>query len=366
MEGAGLDALVRLASDLVRLDSRSPRSNLAVVERILPELVGFEIERLDYVDAAGVAKYALVAARGSGGLAFSGHMDTVPDTGWTTDPWSGEVRDGVLHGLGSADMKGPLAACILAARGLPAEVPVCLLITTDEETTKLGARAIVERSRLARSFAPRGIVVAEPTRLVPVRGHRASVTFTAISRGVQAHSATGKGVNANWALVEFLAEMKAVRQRLIDDPSLQDAAYDPVVSDFNLIIDNHGAAFNVTVPKATVKIKYRYSHRIDPEIITRAVRAAAGQSGLELVIDTEGSPPELPLDHPLIRQACALSGAAAMTVPFGTDASELQVLAPCVIIGPGDIAQAHRPGECVEIAELHRGVELFRTMAVEQ
>ena len=260
-------------------------------------------------------------------------------------------------------MKGPLAACILAARGLPVSVPVCLLITTDEETTKLGARAIVERSKLARSYAPRGIVIAEPTRLTQVRGHRASLTFTIISHGVQAHSATGKGINANWALVEFLADMKAVRKRLDTDTSLQDTAYEPAISDFNMVIDNHGTAFNTTVPKATVRIKYRYSHRIDPEIISNAVREAAAKSGLELRIDTEGNPPELPPDHPLIRQACALSGSEAITVPFGTDASQLQALAPCVIIGPGDIGQAHRPGECVEVAELHRGVELFKTMA---
>lgn len=130
-----------LARDLVALDSRSNLSNLALAERIEAELGGFELERLDFTDATGVAKRALVAHRGPpGGLALSGHMDTVPATGWVDDPWSGRVADGVLHGLGSADMKGPLAAAILAARTLPPDVPVTLLVTTDEETTKEGAR----------------------------------------------------------------------------------------------------------------------------------------------------------------------------------------------------------------------------------
>ena len=82
---------------------------------------GFEIERIEYTDAAGVPKRVLVAHRGGrGGIAFSGHMDTVPDTGWQDDPWSGRIDgDGVLHGLGSTDMKGPLAAAIVAARALP-------------------------------------------------------------------------------------------------------------------------------------------------------------------------------------------------------------------------------------------------------
>ena len=162
--------LIELAADLVRLDSRSFVSNLAVAERIEAELGGFEIERLDYADAAGVAKRALVAHRGGiGGLAFSGHMDTVPDTGWTTDPWDGRIEGGRLHGLGSTDMKGPLAACIVAARALPEGVPVSLFITTDEETTKAGARLIAAESRLARRAAPAAILVAEPTMMTPVK-----------------------------------------------------------------------------------------------------------------------------------------------------------------------------------------------------
>ena len=71
-------ALARLAADLVSIDSRSSVSNLAVAERIEAELGGFEVERLDYTDAAGVPKRALVAHRGPpGGYALSGHMDKV-------------------------------------------------------------------------------------------------------------------------------------------------------------------------------------------------------------------------------------------------------------------------------------------------
>ncbi|MBW6400734.1 M20/M25/M40 family metallo-hydrolase [Roseomonas sp. HJA6] len=354
------DAVLRLAADLVAIDSRSAISNIPVADRIEAELTGFEIERVDYTDANGVAKRALVAHRGpTGGYALSGHMDTVPETGWTDPPWTPRVIDGVLHGLGSVDMKGPVAACILAARGLPADVPVTLLLTTDEETSKQGARAVAA-SGFARSLGLKGIVVAEPTGLAPVRGHRSHIEYTAVATGVQAHSSTGLGTNANWALIPFLAEMKTVFERLRHDPIFHDNAYDPPFSDFNLVIDNHGTAVNVTVAKATARIKFRRSRSIDYAGIEAAVKDAAERAGVILTEKREGRPPELPLDHPLVRLGEGVTGQVARTAPYGTDASELQDLAPCLVLGPGSIATAHTPHECVAVADLAAAVSLFR------
>lgn len=352
--------LVRLAVDLVRIDSRSALSNIPVADRIEAELDSFEIERLDYTDGAGVAKRCLVAHRGGpGGLALSGHMDTVPNTGWTDDPWSGRIADGILHGLGSVDMKANVASCIMAAKASPRAT---LLITTDEETTKQGARFIAEHSKLARRAELRGTIVAEPTSLIPVRGHRAHIAFTATAEGVQAHSSTGKGLNANWALIPFLVEVKAMFERLRNDAALQDPAYDPPFSDFNLVIDNHGTAVNVTAAKATARIKFRYSHRIDPTPVVAAMRESAKANGLTLEEMREGHPPELPVDHPLIRLAAEITGQAPRTAPYGTDASELQAIAPCVVLGPGSIEYAHTPREQVPVGELAKAVTIFQRM----
>lgn len=349
--------LAAFAAEMVRLDSRSAISNLAMAERVEAELAGFAVERLDYADAAGVAKRVLVAHRGGpGGLALSAHMDTVPETGWTEDPWSGAIRDGVLHGLGSADMKGPLAAIIRAAQAAPRAT---LILTTDEETTEAGARAVAARSALVREAAPAGIIVAEPTRLRPVRGHRSHVFLTATARGVQAHSSTGQGTNANWALIPFLAELRAVHAMLREDPAWQDAAYDPPFSDFNLVLDNHGTAINVTVPVATARVKFRYSRRMDPAPLLARLEAAAAACGVDLAVAREGLPPELPADHPLVRLCEQATGQGATTVPFGTDASILQDVAPCVILGPGDIGVAHTPHERVAVSELEAARDLY-------
>jgi acetylornithine deacetylase len=356
--------LVSLARELIAIDSRSFISNLPIAERVEAALPGFQVERIDYADEAGVAKRALVAHRGpQGGIALSGHMDTVPDTGWQEDPWSARLDNGILHGLGSTDMKGPLATAIIAARGLPDSVPITLLITTDEETTKYGAHLIARNSNLIREVKPRGIVVVEPTALAPVRGHRSHIHFTCVATGVQAHSSTGRGQNANWTLIPFLLEMKDLFERLRHDASLQDPDYDPPFSDFNLVLDNHGAAVNVTVPKATARIKYRYSAKVDPTPILRAVYDAASRHGIAVSEAREGLPPELPAEHPLIRLCVELTGKLAETAPYGTDASELQAIAPCVVLGPGDIAEAHTPTEKARVADMVAAVPLLMQLA---
>src|SRR5271166_3674246 len=366
--------VMELARDLVMIDSRSFVSNYPLANRIEAALAGFELERLDYHDLNGVEKCALVAHRGpkgaadggfKGGLALCAHMDTVPDTGWRSDPWSGRIADGRLFGLGSTDMKGPLAAAIVAANALPARGAITLLLTTDEETTKAGAREIAKRSMLARAVRPRAILVVEPTRMIPMRGHRVHVVFTAVATGTQAHSSTGRGRNANWDLLPFLMEMRTLHERLRHDPGLQDPAYDPPFSDFNLVLDNHGAAVNVAVPKATAIIKFRYSAKVDPQPVVDTVRAAAERAGLALSEAREGDPPELAQSHPFVQLCSRVAGAAAGVAPYGTDASELQALAPCVILGPGDIAQAHAPDECVSIADLAASVPLFMQLAQE-
>jgi acetylornithine deacetylase len=353
-------AVITLARELVALDSRSFVSNLPVADRVEAALGGFDIERLDYTDPAGVAKRVLVAHRGpAGGIALSGHMDTVPDTGWQENPWSARLEAGILHGLGSTDMKGPVAAAIVAARALPDSVPITLLITTDEETTKQGARLIAQTSELVRRVKPHGIVVVEPTGMVPVRGHRSHIAFTCVATGMQAHSSTGRGRNANWELIPFLVEMKSVFERLRTDKSLQDADYAPPFSDFNVVIDNHGAAVNVTVPKATARIKFRYSAKIDPSPVLQAVQDAAKRFSIAVTEAREGFPPELPADHPLVRHCVDMVERPPTTAPYGTDASELQAIAPCVVLGPGDIAEAHTPTEKVRVAELVAAVPML-------
>lgn len=355
-----MSAVLDLARELVSIDSRSFVSTIPVMTRLEQELTGFQVERVDYHDEHGIAKRSLVAYRGDGtpALAFSGHLDTVPDTGWEQNPFEPRVADGLLHGLGSADMKGPVSAMTRAVLDNP-ELPAMLIITADEEIGKAGARAVVERSQLIRQYPPKALVIGEPTRLRCVRGHKANVSFVAESRGIQAHSSTGEGVNANLQLLPFLMVVREWAMRLRSDAQWQDPAYEPPFPDFNFVIDNHGTAANVTCARATCQIKFRYTHSNDPEPVVVAMEAAAREHGVSLQVNRDGLPPELPVDHPLVQLGATLSGQPPITVPFGTDATVLQALGPVIILGPGDIADAHKPTEKLDIAQLEQAVGLY-------
>jgi acetylornithine deacetylase len=355
-----LDPL-HFSEDLIRLDSRSFVSNVAAAERVREELRGFDVEVIDYADPKGVSKRNLVAYRGPGpgGLLLSGHLDTVPDTGWTRSAFEPLVEGGRLTGLGSAYMKGPIAAMVAAGASAPENLPVTFLFTADEEAGKQGVREVLKRSELLRRHKPRAIVIGEPTGLTCLRGHRVDIQFTADAEGVQAHSSTGEGVNANLALIPFLADMRELHYTLRRDTRYHDPLYTPPFCDLNLVVDNYGAASNMTVGKATCRIKFRYSKSFDPEWVVETIQAAARRNGLALSVAREASPPELAPEHPLVQLGVRLSGQPARVAGLGTEASELKALAPTIVIGPGRIEDAHRPGEHIDVAQLRQSVELF-------
>ncbi len=362
-----LPEIIAVASRLIAIDTRSSRSNRAFADCVASELPGFTIERLDFKDPDGIEKTALVALRGEAGgcLAFSAHMDTVPPVGWTRDPFRPTVQEGRLYGLGSCDMKGPMAAAIVAARSLSADHATMLLLTCDEETNKAGARRIVSQSQMLKAYPPAGILVVEPTDLRPLRGHRSDVQFTATARGIQAHSSTADGLNANIALIPFLSEMRDLYLVLRADPRLQDPSYAPPWCDLNIIVDNHGTATNITAPLATCRMKFRYSKAFDPAWVIERVEAAALRNGLELVVRQEGTPPELPVEHPFVHLAAAVTAASPDVGAFGSDASQFAAVAPTLILGPGSMEQAHKPEEFIGLEQLERSITVFQQLATD-
>jgi acetylornithine deacetylase len=351
---------LRLASRLIAIDTRSSRSNVELVDLLVVELKRFEVERLDFCDSEGIAKSVLVALAGASNdkapIALAAHMDTVPPIGWTRDPFKPAVEQGRLYGLGSCDMKGPLAAAVAAAHLSAASQQVILLLTCDEETTKAGARKIVADSVLLREKKPSAIFVVEPTEMAPLRGHRVDIQFIADASGIAAHSSTPDGVNANVALIPFLSDMRDLHHRLRSDPALQDPDYTPPWCDLNIIIDNYQTPMNATPARATCRMKFRYSRRIPAARVVETVEHSARQHGIALQVRWEGTPPELASDHPLVQHAERVSGVSSRLGAFGSDASQFGAVAPTLLFGPGSMSQAHRPDEYIDVMQLRQSV----------
>ena len=226
-------------------------------------------------------------------------------------------------------------------------------------------REVVARSRILADHTPACFIVGEPTLLGVVRGHRADVQFTVTSHGRQAHSSTGKGLNANLALVPFLVDMRALHLRLRKDESLHDPQYDPPFCDLNFVVDNHGTLPNTTPGLATCRIKFRYSKAFDPAPVIEEVRRAAAAHGLGIVIRAEAPPPELEPDAPEVRALEHIVGGHARVMGLGTEASEYSRLAPTLIFGPGDLDDAHRPDEGIEVEQLFAAQRAYARIARE-
>src|SRR5271163_3086453 len=95
------------------------------------------------------------------------------------------------------------------------------------------------------------------------------------------------------------------------------------------------------------------------------VHEAASRHDVTVTEAEECRPPELHAAHPFVRHCSDVTGHPATTAPFGTDASILRNIAPCVVLGPGDIDVAHKPAEAVRISDLVAAIPVFRALALE-
>lgn len=357
---------LRLLSEIIAIDSQSHVCSLPIFDRVERELSGWRIEHIDYIDDRGTKKRNLVARHpdSASPLAFAGHLDTVSKAGWVRDPFAATIEGDCLYGLGSSDMKGPIAAFLTACQTMPPPSRPTIVLTSDEEVGKQGVRETVMHSQLLQEYRPEGFIVAEPTALQIIRGHRVDILFTVRSVGIQAHSSTGRGMNANIALIPFLSEMRELYQDLRTNARLYDVQYEPPYCDLNIVIDNHGVFPNMTAGLSTCQMKFRYSKSFDPGSVVDRITDSARRHDLELTVKRESPPPELAPDHPFVAAVEEIIGTRARVAGLGTEASEYSKIAPCLVFGPGDIEHAHKPTEYIDLQQFYKSIELFRRIAL--
>ncbi|TNE66977.1 MAG: hypothetical protein EP336_08745 [Rhodobacteraceae bacterium] len=129
-------------------------------------------------------------------------------------------------------------------------------------------------------------------------------------------------------LIPFLSDMRALHLKLRDESAFQDVAYMPSWCDLNIVVNNDGAAPNITVGRVSCHMKFRYSKAIDPVWVAEAVETSASAHGIALEVRLEGHASELAADHPYVRVLEKLSGKPARVAGFGSDASQFSAIAP--------------------------------------
>jgi succinyl-diaminopimelate desuccinylase len=322
----------------------------------------------------------LWATHGEGGstLAFLGHTDVVPSgptDAWRFDPFAPTVLDGVLYGRGAADMKGSVAAMVVALESFVAAHPdhpgrVGLLLTSDEEgpTNLDGMRKVAEHFR-AEGERIDWCVVGEPSSkarlgdLIRV-GRRGSLSGTLVVHGVQGHVAyPDKAKNPIHAFAPALAELAAERW---DEGN---ADFPPTSFQVSNLDAGTGAT-NVIPGTLTALFNFRYSTASTAEQLKARTVAMLDRHGLDYALDwnLSGEPFLTPPGGRLREVVVAVCRELAGVAPeesTGGGTSDGRFIAPLgaevVELGPVN-ATIHQVDECVAVADLQQLPALYQAV----
>ena len=364
-------------SRLIAFDTTSRHSNLALIHDCADylESLGLKPWLSHNADQSKANLFATIAAADGnteGGLILSGHTDVVPTDGqtWQSDPYRADIREGRLYGRGSADMKGFIAAVLAAA---PAMVqaglkrPLHIALSYDEEIGCLGAPVMIAELQ-KRGLTPEHCIVGEPTSMRMVVAHKGIHTFRCAVHGKAAHSSlTPQGVNAiEYAakLIVFINELAGrLKARHDTDPD-----YDVPFSTLSVNTIAGGIAGNIVPQLCEFEFDYRNLPHMSPADITAPIEAhirevlqpqmQAVEAACRIDMRHGENVPAMPeaeaaLLHDLITQL--VEDSSRLKVAYATEGGQFQQAGiATVICGPGNIEQAHKADEFVELSQLAR------------
>ena len=373
------DAVVALTVELVETPSVNDPSRgmpeeaaaAAVYARALVD-IGFEVELVD----AAPGRPNVIGRWSSGTpgptMLLSGHLDTVGVERYE-DPFVATREYGRIHGRGSADMKGGLAAIVEACRlvttaDAPLHGDVLVIATVDEEEGMLGSKQFLRGGPVA-DFA----VIAEPTNLVVCPAHKGQLALNVSTFGRSVHSSVPhEGVNAIGHMGRVLAALDSYASELAarePHPLCGTPTMNPGVI--------AGGDYVSQVPDTcTLEIDRRFLADESIESLYREIRGVLDPlREADATFRYELSDPTMvchaldtPVDSPLVVsfvEAVELTRGAATTAGLAAATDAPQFGCPAVVCGPGSLVQAHSLDEYVEIDELVDAAAVFAAATIE-
>lgn len=322
-------------------------------------------------------KAALIAHAGpwvEGAVVLSGHSDVVPVEGqvWTSDPWTVVERDGRLFGRGTCDMKGFVALAVWAvvkAQGRGVARPLQLALSYDEEIGCTGAPPMI---RTMQDVVPKGDIalIGEPSRMKVITGHKGGTGYAVHVKGYEVHSSLlPEGVSAVMEAARLISWVNDHNDEIQARPrGVVGGRFHPPFTTLHVGRIQGGTADNITAGDCRFAVEMRCVPDDDPEAHAGAFRAEAQkldaalkarrpEAGVHLEKFFDVSPLRPEVEGPAEALARALTGDNATgVVSYGTEAGQFQDAGySAVVIGPGDIAQAHQADEYLEVSEFQAG-----------
>jgi putative selenium metabolism hydrolase len=384
---ASRDRTADMLSAIVRIPSFSGKEE-AVCRKIaaLCGDAGFDEVRFD-----GLGSVIAQVGRGPRTLAIDAHIDTVgvgDPSRWEADPFSGLVKDGLVHGRGTADQKGGAAAMIAAGRILKdlrydGAYSVYFTFTVlEEDCDGLCWRYLIEKDGLRPDLA----VSTEPTSCRLYRGQRGRMEIEATVRGISAHgSAPERGQSAAYKAARAVLAMEAMNGTLAADEFLGKGTV--VVSK----IDVHGPSQCAVPDQGSVYLDRRLTWGETAEMALGQVRAAMGADAEKVAMpwyDGKGwnggsygqdlyfPTWKIEAEHPLVQAGCRAHQALFGRQPeigkwtFSTNCVAICGVhgIPSIGFGPGDEDKAHAPNEHTRVDDLVKASAFYAMLplALEQ
>ncbi|WP_149587029.1 acetylornithine deacetylase [Tabrizicola flagellatus] len=366
----------QILDQLVSFPTVSRDSNLALVEWLESYLAGHGVRCFRHWNEDRT-KAALIAHSGPwvpGAVVLSGHSDVVPVDGqdWTSDPWTVVERDGRLYGRGTCDMKGFVALAVWAvveaqARGVAR--PLQLALSYDEEVGCTGAPPMIETMQ---QVVPKGDIalIGEPSGMKVITGHKGGTGYAVHVKGYEVHSSLlPEGVSAVMEaarLIQWVNDRNdAIQART---PGAVGARFHPPFTTLHVGRIQGGTADNITAADCRFAVEMRCvpdddiaahagAFRDAAMELDRALKARRPEAGVRLDKFFDVSPLRPEADGAAEALARVLTGDNATgVVSYGTEAGQFQDAGySAVVIGPGDIAQAHQADEYLEVSQFEAG-----------
>lgn len=372
--------VIKFCQELVRINSVNPPGDeLPIAEYVASTLkkFGLEVELVKHSPTRASVLARLRSPSEKPGLLYNGHLDTVPIGAekWTHDPFAAEVTEGKIWGRGTVDMKGGLAALMVAVKTLagvrmPLRGDLILAATAGEETDSQGAMAIAARSDIGPLQA---VMIAEPSDNGIYVAEKGAFWLELTTHGKTAHGSTpALGRNAVMMMLTLISELEKLAIPYQEHPMLGG-----LTRSVNTIAG--GMKTNVVPDYCVVTVDMRtvpgqdhlaILRRVEDLIVDLSYRIPDFKASVKVTNDR--LPVETSTGEPVVQSFADV--VAEMTgekpIPKGasyyTDGAALvpALKTPMIICGPGDPKLAHQPNEHVEVSKLVQAAKIFTLAAV--